>query len=992
MPAVNDTVWAGAGHDAGRDRGGAARAAARAPRRERRLRAGARAQPRLHRRSPVERRDRQPPARASGATTPRARSSARSATGARRSTRVASVAGGRDADRRRARAHARDGDPRPRPRAPRAPRDDRRPARDHRPDDARLGAARALGGGRGAARACRSAVLLDSVEDPDVAGALRRAAGAARATATSSTSPGCARRRGASASRRSSTRRRSARACGEITRAADPQRARVRRRGAAAVRLADARGWAGRRGTLDARRARVARSATMGEVDGRARVGRLRTCPASTGVTLEFRDGGELSLDRGPGGLRGDQPRRRGRRAHAGRCSAPRAARAGSSARGMRQSLLRDPTYGEALDVGGGDADVSDPSVIRAADRRASPSARRALLADAARRRARRARRRTPRARRRHDAGGRLRAAAPSRWEGVELWFGDERCVGPEDPQSNYRMAARDAARARRRRARAPDRGRARRRGGGRAPTTRCCASGARRRRRAGARHRAARHRRGRPHRVAVPGQPRARVRATRRRSPVHDAPKPPPDRVSLTLRCCARRARASCSPSGAGKAAPLARVLAGPDAAVPASLLARERLTVIADTRRRWADGTAEVGPPSSSIVRHADTDWTVSGQHTGRTRHPAQRRRARKARGARGAAARGGAVRRGLEQPAVARARDGAARRLREPQLSAPSWWSGTTADYDGLTSAQITRTPARLGPLARRLPGRRGRAPAVGARADAAARALPADGDGPGVLPRPHAARADRALARPARRATARSSCSPRAASACSATSTAGACSALGPGGVIEIDDALSGDAGPTLAQDAREGLARAHKELSPKHLYDSHGAALFDEICELRGVLPDPHRAADPRAPRRGHRRRDRRRRARRAGLGERDEDAAAARRDGGRGDAAALRPGRRHRARRARERGGAERREYPGLRVHGLIGDFVRHLDRLPPPTGPRLLAFIGGTIGNFSPGERRALLRTIARAARPGGAPAAGHRPGQGPSGARGRL
>src|SRR6202022_564110 len=30
----------------------------------------------------------------------------------------------------------------------------------------------------------------------------------------------------------------------------------------------------------------------------------------------------------------------------------------------------------------------------------------------------------------------------PKRWEGVELWFSDERCVGPDDPASNYRMVA----------------------------------------------------------------------------------------------------------------------------------------------------------------------------------------------------------------------------------------------------------------------------------------------------------------------------------------------------------------------------------------------------------------------------------------------------------------------------------------------------------------------------------------------------------------------
>src|SRR5262249_5534463 len=54
-------------------------------------------------------------------------------------------------------------------------------------------------------------------------------------------------------------------------------------------------------------------------------------------------------------------------------------------------------------------------------------------------------------------------------------------------------------------------------------------------------------------------------------------------------------------------------------------------------------------------------------------------------------------------------------------------------------------------------------------------------------------------------------------------------------------------------------------------------------------------------------------------------------------------------------------------EYPGLRVHGVIGDFERHLDRLPPAAGPRIVAFLGGTIGNFPPGSRRRFLRKIAR-------------------------
>jgi len=42
-----------------------------------------------------------------------------------------------------------------------------------------------------------------------------------------------------------------------------------------------------------------------------------------------------------------------------------------------------------------------------------------------------------------------------------------------------------------------------------------------------------------------------------------------------------------------------------------------------------------------------------------------------------------------------------------------------------------------------------------------------------------------------------------------------------------------------------------------------------------------------------------------------------------------------------------------------------VADFERHLDRLPPPAGPRLVPFLGGTIGNFPPGSRRRFLRSL---------------------------
>lgn len=50
--------------------------------------------------------------------------------------------------------------------------------------------------------------------------------------------------------------------------------------------------------------------------------------------------------------------------------------------------------------------------------------------------------------------------------------------------------------------------------------------------------------------------------------------------------------------------------------------------------------------------------------------------------------------------------------------------------------------------------------------------------------------------------------------------------------------------------------------------------------------------------------------------------------------------------------------------YRNLLVHGVVGDFTEHLDRLPGET-PRLVAFLGGTIGNFLPPERAKLLASI---------------------------
>jgi L-histidine N-alpha-methyltransferase len=58
-------------------------------------------------------------------------------------------------------------------------------------------------------------------------------------------------------------------------------------------------------------------------------------------------------------------------------------------------------------------------------------------------------------------------------------------------------------------------------------------------------------------------------------------------------------------------------------------------------------------------------------------------------------------------------------------------------------------------------------------------------------------------------------------------------------------------------------------------------------------------------------------------------------------------------------------------EYPGLRVHGVVSDFTTDLGPLP-GRGPRLVAFLGGTIGNFLPAERAAFLTAVSGVLEPG--------------------
>jgi len=52
-------------------------------------------------------------------------------------------------------------------------------------------------------------------------------------------------------------------------------------------------------------------------------------------------------------------------------------------------------------------------------------------------------------------------------------------------------------------------------------------------------------------------------------------------------------------------------------------------------------------------------------------------------------------------------------------------------------------------------------------------------------------------------------------------------------------------------------------------------------------------------------------------------------------------------------------------EYAGIDVHAIVGDFEHHLGRIP-VVGRRVIAFLGGTIGNLHPDQRAVFLGQVA--------------------------
>lgn len=162
---------------------------------------------------------------------------------------------------------------------------------------------------------------------------------------------------------------------------------------------------------------------------------------------------------------------------------------------------------------------------------------------------------------------------------------------------------------------------------------------------------------------------------------------------------------------------------------------------------------------------------------------------------------------------------------------------------------------------------------------------------------------------------------------------------------------------------LAADVRAGLGGTPKTLPPKWFYDERGSKLFDQITEL----PEYYPTRTERELLRTHS-----------------------------GDVASACPadtlvelgsGSSEKTRLlldALDKAGTLRRyvpvdvspgalipaseallvDYADLEIHGLIADFEKHLDHLP-DADRRIVAFLGGTIGNLTPAQRAEFLAGI---------------------------
>lgn len=184
-------------------------------------------------------------------------------------------------------------------------------------------------------------------------------------------------------------------------------------------------------------------------------------------------------------------------------------------------------------------------------------------------------------------------------------------------------------------------------------------------------------------------------------------------------------------------------------------------------------------------------------------------------------------------------------------------------------------------------------------------------------------------------------------------------------------LTLSNYLAADSAATaLRRDVRDGLTRTPKMLPPKWFYDSVGSDLFDQITRLPEYYPTRTEAQILR------------RRSPEivaaagadtlvelgSGTSEKTRMLLDAMRDSGQlrrfipfdVDAGVLRVA-----------GDAIGQEYPGIEIDAVCGDFEEHLGKIP-AVGRRLVAFLGSTIGNLTPGPRANFLASLAETLQPG--------------------
>jgi L-histidine N-alpha-methyltransferase len=169
---------------------------------------------------------------------------------------------------------------------------------------------------------------------------------------------------------------------------------------------------------------------------------------------------------------------------------------------------------------------------------------------------------------------------------------------------------------------------------------------------------------------------------------------------------------------------------------------------------------------------------------------------------------------------------------------------------------------------------------------------------------------------------------------------------------------------------LRRDVFDGLQQKPKSLPPKWFYDEVGSDLFDQITRLPEYYPTRTEATILRAQAGAIAAATRADTLIELGSGTSEKTRMLLDALHGHGtlqrfipfdvDAVVLETA-----------GGAILAEYPGIEVDAVCGDFEEHLPEIP-SGGTRLLAFLGSTIGNLTPGPRAEFLATLAAVMQPG--------------------